>query len=448
MSSHGPLEVLEIPFKFLEGFGVNIKILYVLIGLGFVAFGFVYFDFQSNTVFGYMLTFAPIWLPLITFLLFYEYWLQYVRKEFNFKNGRTTIEIRLPQEIFKSPAAMEAVLVQMYQAASPDNHVESYIDGKHPPTASLELVSRGGDVHFYMNVPKKRFKDLWEVQLYAHYPGIEVHELDIDYTAEVPFDMKRFAYFMIHFGLKKADAYPLRTYIEYGLDQMPKEEEKVDPINSIIEMLGSIGPGEHIWIQILIEANKEWTFKEGSLRTIPDWKNEARGEIQKIIDGAVKRAGAETTGNVMMLLTDTEKDTIKAIERSLGKLAFNTIIRAVYICPSDNVRIGDIVPRIITSWRAFDDLNRNSIGFKWRTDFDWNWWQDPKGYKKAHLKKVELDEYKRRVLNVKKDNYHRAIMTTEELATIYHFPGKVTTTPTLGRIPSKRSEAPANLPIG
>ncbi len=39
-------------------------------------------------------------------------------------------------------------------------------------------------------------------------------------------------------------------------------------------------------------------------------------------------------------------------------------------------------------------------------------------------------------------------MTVEELATIFHFPGKVATTPTLGRIPSKRAEPPSNLPIG
>ena len=39
------------------------------------------------------------------------------------------------------------------------------------------------------------------------------------------------------------------------------------------------------------------------------------------------------------------------------------------------------------------------------------------------------------------------ILTVEELATMYHFPGKVVTTPTFGRIPSKKVEAPANLLI-
>ena len=39
------------------------------------------------------------------------------------------------------------------------------------------------------------------------------------------------------------------------------------------------------------------------------------------------------------------------------------------------------------------------------------------------------------------------ILNTEELATVYHFPGSVAGTPTIERIPSKRAEAPSNLPI-
>ncbi len=434
----------------LEKFGANTLYVIAAFGIVMLVTVFMILDLQSTRVVQYMFMTAPIWLPVITLFLFHEYWFYYVRKEFDLGYGRTTIEIKIPQEIFKSPEAMELVLIQLYQTASPDNHKESWIDGKHPPTTSLELVSRGGDVRFYMNVPKKRFKDLCEVQLYAHYPGIEVHELDIDYTAEVPWDPKRFVYFMFHMGLKKADAYPIKTYIEYGLDKMPKEEEKVDPINTVLEILGSINSEEHIWIQILIEANKEWTFKEGALFKTPDWKEAARGEIQKIIDTAVKKRGGEeeVRGSSMMLLTETEKDTIRAIERSLGKLAFNTIIRCVYICPPTNVRIGDIIPRMITMWRAYEDINRNSIGFKWRTDVDWPWWQDPSGKLRLAMKETQLDEYKRRTLSPQSTSYGPGVMTTEELATIYHFPGKVATTPTLGRIPSKRAEAPANLPTG
>jgi len=39
------------------------------------------------------------------------------------------------------------------------------------------------------------------------------------------------------------------------------------------------------------------------------------------------------------------------------------------------------------------------------------------------------------------------ILNTEELATIFHFPGNVSATPTLAKIASKKSEPPPNLPI-
>jgi hypothetical protein len=383
----------------------------------------------------------------VTFLLFFEHWLLYVQKEFNVKRTRVSLEIKLPQDVFKSPEAMELVLNQLHQTATPDNHIETYIDGKHPPKFGLEIVSRGGDVRFYINVQKPKFKNITETQLYAQYPGIEVIELDIDYTAEIPWDPDRFKYFSLHFGLKKADAYPIKTYVDYGLDEMPDEEEKVDPITSMLEMLGSIGPGEYMWVQILIDGHREVTFKEGALFKKPDWKDEARAEIQKIVDNAVKRSGAEEgRGNVMQLLTDAEKDTVKAIERSIGKNAFNTAIRAMYIAEADIYNPGERIGPLITGWRSYDDLNRNAIGVRWRTDFDWNWWQDPSGKKREAYKKQELDEYKRRYYTHQSKLDEPKVCTTEEIATMFHLPGRVASTPSLGRIPSKRAEAPSNLP--
>ncbi len=39
------------------------------------------------------------------------------------------------------------------------------------------------------------------------------------------------------------------------------------------------------------------------------------------------------------------------------------------------------------------------------------------------------------------------ILSTEELATLFHLPGRVAETPTFERIESKKAEAPGNLPI-
>lgn len=436
--------------KKLEGFGVNPG--YILLPLGLVVTFFIlqHIDLPYSRVLRYMIASAPIWLPVVTFHLFFEYWMYYVRKDFDLKQGRVTLEIKLPQEVFKSPEAMELVLTQLYQTASPDNHIQTYWDGKHPPMYGLEIVSRGGDVRFYINTPVKKFKNMFEMHLYAQYPGIEVNALPIDYTAEIPWDPDRFQYFSLHFNLKKPDAYPIKTYVDFGLHTMPKEEEKVDPITTVLDMLGSIGPGEYYWIQILIDANRKTNFKLGSLGASPDWKEPAQEEIQNIIKNARKRAGygEDDKTNLNEILSESEKDTIKAIERSLGKIAFNGRIRGMYIAESSKYLPGERIGPLISGWMAYSDLNRNQIGFVWRTDFDWNWWQDPSDRRKKALKKQELLDYKRRVYNVYMVSDTPKVYTTEELATIFHLPGKVALTPGLGRIPSTRSEAPSNLPTG
>ena len=431
--------------KFLEGLGVNTVWIILAAGIAMVVVVFSLFDFTSSRVVGYMIATAPVWLPLVTFKLFYDQWLEYVQKDYDIKQGRITLEIRLPQDVFKSPLAMEQLFSQLWQTASPDNHVQTYWDGKNPPTYSLELVSRNGAVSFYINTPIKKFKNLIESQLYAQYPGVEVQPLSIDYTAEIPWQPERYQYFSFHFGLKKADAYPIKTYVDYGLDKFPKEEEKTDPMMSVIEFLGSLGQGEHMWVQILMKANYEKNFKSGALFTQPDWKAAAQAEIDKILEVAQKRTGAEQKN--MMQLTDLEKDTVNAIQRSLGKFAFNTGIRAVYIAEKDKYQPGERLPGILSSWTTFTDINRNAIGFKWRTDFDWNWWQDPSGKIREDLKKIELKYYKLRKYYSHVLSDEMKVMTTEELATIYHLPGRVALTPSLARIPSKRAEPPANLPI-
>lgn len=443
---------MSSPLESLEKFGVDTTYIIAFLGLFAAIAVFLVLDLDSNVVLTFMTLSMPLWLPAITFFLFFGKWLEYVQKKYNLAQGRVTLEIKLPQDVLKSPEAMELVLMQMHQTAAPDNHVQTYWDGKHPPQYALELVSRGGDVRFYINTPRKKFKNIIETQLYAQYPGIEVHELEIDYTAEIPWDTNRFSYFSLHFGLKKESAYPIKTYIEYGLDKMPDEEEKIDPITGMLEMLGSMGPGEYAWMQILINANREVTFKEGALATEADWKDDVRAEIKKIIEKANKRVGLKedpekgTTLN-MMNLSSSEIETVRAIERSLGKNAFNTAIRGMYIAKKEAFNPGERIGALISAWRSYDDLNRNAIGVRWRTDFNWNWWQDPKDRRKTALKQAELDEYKRRTYTAYSDADKPKVMTVEELATVFHFPGKVAGTPTLSRIPSKRAEAPSNLPV-
>jgi len=439
--------MVEGILKWLEGLGVNTA--YVLFGLGaliiFVILSYV--EVQFARVLGYAIALSPFWLPVILFLAFFENWMAYVKKAFLLDQGNVTLEILLPEEILKSPLAMELVIAQLFQKASPDNLVQTYIDGKHPPRFSLELVSDGGRVRFFINTPRKKFKNIIEAQLYSQYPGIEVRELAVDYAAEIDKELSDFSLFSMHFS-KKPNVLPIKTYIDYKLDMNPEEEEKIDPLTQQLDMLGSIGPDERIWIQIIITAHREESFKVGSLTTKSDWGDELKAEINKLAMRDEKKMGViDLEASSMPRMTDGERLMVAALEKRQSQSPFTTAIRALYaVKKGKEYLFGERIGAIITSWVQYNGAN--NIGIKWRTDVDWPWWQDPKGMVRDAMKRRELDQYKRRYYEAQTQNDVTCIMTPDELATIFHLPGKVAVTPTLPRIPSARAEAPPNLPVG
>ena len=87
-------------------------------------------------------------------------------------------------------------------------------------------------------------------------------------------------------------------------------------------------------------------------------------------------------------------------------------------------------------------------GFKpgLKTDFDYPW-EDFMGLRLARRKRKMLSAYRRRGFFFQPEAQKPFVLNTEELATVYHFPGMLSQTPGLARIESKRAEPPVNLPI-
>lgn len=422
----------------------------------FLVFGFLLFfyilrivNIDPGPVFSVVIALTPIWLPFVLFYLTFDKWMYYVTNKFAANNGRTTLRIHLPQEVFKSPEAMEAVLSQMHQTNGPDNLYQTYVDGKCPLTASFELVSIGGEVRFYMNVPTKKVKNSLEAALYAQYPGIEVTEEEVDYTSEIRWDTEKYEYFAFHMGKKDDQVLPIKTYIDYGLDKIAKEEEKFEPMAAMLEAIGKIQSHERIWIQILATPHIKKNFKVGSLTEEPSWE---KAGIAKISD-MLKRTPAGTDPETMErapMLTMGERDVVAAIERNIGKYAYEVGIRWLYITEKGKFN-GDTLSPIVRSFAQYDIIGRNGVGVRWRTDFDYNFFSDRNGKRKMKLKEFELAKYKDR------NYYHHdrkggadaaKVFSVEELATMFHIPGSGIATPGVSRITSARREAPSNLPTG
>jgi len=429
----------------------------LIIPLSFVVVGFVLWFILRDVTLNFALIFSlallvlPLFLPVILFYLTYDRWFEFVQTMFVYNNKRVTLRIRLPQEVLKSPEAMESVFAHIHAPNNPDNHRQGFLDGKHPLVTSFEIVSIGGEVRFYVNIHKK-IKDLLEAQLYAQYPGIEVEEEPLDYTAELKWDPDDMFLMAFHVVKKNDGIYPIKTYIEFGHDKIPKEEEKFEPMAALIEFLSKAKPHERIFIQILCTPHVKRDYKTGHLTPVKTWEAEGMAKINEMMGRDEKKQGdLEETDNRPML-TMGEKDTITAIERNCSKPAYDVGIRTMYISlDSKQIDPTKIAPTF-GSFRQFNVIGRNELSPRWKTDFDHKWYEDFSGSKLRARKQAELEAYKLRSYSPgsgkANEGHQPKTMSVEELATIYHIPGSSVLTPGLSRVTSNRRNAPSNLPIG
>jgi len=336
------------------------------------------------------------------------------------------LELRVPKEVTKNPAAMELFITALYQGGGEGNWYDKYIKGGIRPWFSLELVSIEGQVKFFIWT-RAGFKRIIESQLYSQYPDIEIIETE-DYAKNFDFD-GTVELWGCNFKKTKPSFYPIKTYIDYGLDKDPKEEFKVDPITPVIEYLGGLGKNEQAWIQILIRVHKKEYKKPGKWFEKVDWKHFAN----------------KGDGEPADRLTKGEKGAVEAIERSITKLAFDTGIRAIYITKKEAFNKGNI-SGLTGSFRQYSSDDLNSLAPTNTTSFDYPW-QDLWNKKLKEKKKKILKLYIQRAFFRPIYSGDHFILNSEELATIYHFPGGVSKTPTFTRITSRKADAPSNLPI-
>lgn len=401
-------------------------------------------------------------LPILI-VIAWNLWLTYIQSVFLKNIKWVIIEIKPPKDVFKSPAAMELMLNSLYQTGGTGNWFDKHWKGNLRNYFSLEIVSNEGSIHFYIRTNEK-FKKIIESQIYAQYPQAEVFEVP-DYTIQMP-DFKKdgeISLWGCDFKLDKDDAYPIKTYVDYGLDKAVgslEEEQRIDPITPMLEFIGSIGVGEHIWFQILVRAatDRFSIKKDGKVEEGKKWTDQAK-ELVKELNNKLKEKDDEGKTTVRRS-TKGEQGVIEAIERNANKFGFDASIRTLYITKKENFdanKIGGLTGMVrqynTNDFNAFKPTKTTSIDFPW---------QDVFGNKIIKMKKDILNAYKARAFFYGKFNFKKFkkyfthpnkdggkpfILSTEELATIFHLPGRVSETPTFTRIESKKAEPPMNLPI-
>ncbi len=421
-----------------------------------------------------------IFAPLVLAIELRTLYLWWINWDYNYaKTKWVMLEIIPPKEVLVPLKAMEDVFSTMWGPLV-DNCTwrEIYCEGRLkyvPDWMSWEIVSIEGQLHFYMRVLSGHRPSL-ETILYGHYPELEIHEVD-DYTKNVPHNIpnEEWNVYGEDFILGRDPAYPIKTYEKFFEPQGEKisaEEKRIDPIASLLELMSRLGPGEQFWLQIIIGSSSD--------DHDPDFRKNAESIIAKITKRPVKKtktiseevinvlnnlimgpkkegSGEKATykwlesakseeGEREMLLSPGEREILTEVENKLKKSPFRTYIRGVYVAKRENWNVSH---RILTRtyFTHFQTSNLNFLRFTTVTR--------PKTHY-IFRKRIPFLRSRRMFRNYiarfsplfPDRKGESPILSPEELATIYHFPFKITglVSPTMSRVQSKKGGPPPNLP--
>ena len=430
--------------------GIPYLIIPVVLFVAFLVAGIVLYPPILVEILTWIFILSPLWAPIPLFIIAWSKWSEYIRANYISQQPSILLEIKIPRQIFKTPRAMEQVFAGLNIGPGETTFISRWWLGKVRVWWSLELVSIEGKIHFYIWA-WSRYREFIESQFYAQYPDIEIQEVE-DYTSGLFFDSKKHSVWGMEYDLAKPDAYPIKTYIDFELDQDAKKPEQiVDPLSGVLEKLSSLGAGEQMWVQIVIRQNKGSKLRSLPWRKSQSWKDDAAAEIEKIYADSkpqeIDIATGEITEGNYPLLKPAQVNIIKSLERSIEKPGYDTGMRAVYITKPDAFKGHKIPSNIVNLWNTFGSghLNKFVPGVAWHVSLDYPW-QDFRGIRAKKFSHGILDAYRRRSMFHAPYDSDRFVLTTEELATIYHFPTEETKAPGLERIASTKGAPPSNLP--
>lgn len=402
-------------------------------------------------------------LPPFLYPLFMFLWIDRANGIFASKKEYVLLEIIPSREIEKSPHPMELIFAGFAGTIKTPSAVEEFIGGEFPTSFSLELVSTEGKVHFFIRT-EKGFRNLVEAHFYAQYPDIEIVEVS-DYTKEVPITIpnKEWDLWGTEFKLLKDDLYPIRTYKFFEESVTGK---MLDPLAGLIETMGKLGPGQHIWLQLIMTPVKEdWGPKTG-IKTVEAFLGHEEVEspgilarvwhdIAEVFSNLVTallgkeiewtslgEAPSKDEAPIEFRLTPGQKDILKALESNMGKPMYKIKMRHLYIGRRESFSKQVGVSSFIGGIKQFNDLNMNSMvpDDLTKTYASYILVESRTRYRQRKL-------FRRYITRDTDDQSNRFLLSSEELATLFHIPDMQVVAPALSRVVAKRGGAPSNLPV-
>lgn len=405
------------------------------------------------------------WVPaLVVFFYWFRYlYLYFIQERWDATIKKIILEIEIPEEVLKPIKAMEHVFAGFHAIHDVFTPREKWIEGQFQLSFSLEIVSIDGKVHFYIRVPEQ-FRRIIESNIYSQYPEAEISEVP-DYTKNIPQDIpnKDWDLFGTGFINAKPDPYPLKTYAKFESEVQPKEEKRVDPLAGLLEGMATLKAGEQLWMQIIVKPVREenpWIEKGLEIRDKlarrpekPKSKTMIREAAEMLITGKTPGEAPVEEKEFLppeMKLTPGEREIVQAIEEKISKFGFDCAIRYIYLGRRDVF----FKPTARMPYGFFKEVSSENLGglkpdtkrMMTKSKSIPFWFLDKR---RVYLRKRKLFRYYQKRMP---PFFPRAggtfVLNTEELATLFHFPGRIVApAPTIPRLGAKKGEPPSTLPV-
>ena len=286
------------------------------------------------------------------------------------------------------------------------------------PYVALEIAVHhiGEETHFYISVPKSS-EDIIEKQLYGLYPQAEIARI-LDYNIFNP----QGAVAGTYLSYSGNSILPFKTY----------QKMETDPMGGILTAMSKLeGETEGAALQILIRpthASGQKSLAEKTAREMQSGYqfNEAFKRAQHPPTPRKPDQNKPPEQEKPRVVTPADDEIIKSITAKAGKQNFDTNIRLLTSAGSE-ARAQQLLQDFEGALAQFSAPDLNTL--------------KPVKLVGSALNKLVYN-FSFRLF----DERQKMVMSTEEVASLYHFPLNSTAAPRVNFLKAKPSEPPANLP--
>lgn len=301
-----------------------------------------------------------------------------------------TLEVKMPKENEIKIDVAEQMFAS-FSSLKPKPGMFSFLDVAD--LMAFEIVAKNTEIRFYVSAPAKVI-DLVEKTIYGYYPSADITKAEepniFSENGKVAFTALK---------TEKAEAYyPIKVF----------RDHPSDPMSNITSALSKMGDGEGAIVQFLIRpADSKWKGA-GKSFVSQTKKDEANPEKAKY---------------------KIDQKTLERVDEKVSKPGFESIIRVVV--SAQNQDIADMHLRNITS--AFTQFESDLNGFT-----------EPGIYFKGGF----MMNFIYKFFPVFEPPWSKvtSILSTDELATLYHFPNKTVETPHIQWLKAKTAPVSSEVP--